>query len=183
MLPCDRQSPPSDYCGDHTKAFLNFTAAVNIHNLWVFAAPPLHCISKPASPGERLLFSPSVVSDSLQPHELQHTRIPCPLLFPGVCSSSCPLNQWCYLTILSSTATFPFCLQSFPASRSFPMSWLFASGGQSTGASTSASVHWSEYSGLISFRIDWFDFLAVQGTLKHHSLKALILLAQPHIHT
>ena len=114
---------------------------------------------------------------TLQCHELQHTRIPCPSLFPGVCSSSCPLNQWCYLTISSSTATFSFCLQSsmIPASGSFPMSRLFPSGGQSIGASTSASVHWSEYSRLISFRIDWFDFLAVQGTLKHHSLIALIL--------
>ena len=178
VLPHDCQRPPSDHCGNRTKASVNFMAAITIHNLRVFAqaAPPLHCIS-PASPGERLLFSPSVVSDSLQRHELQHTRIPCPSLFPGVCSSSCSLNQWCYLTISSSTATFSFCLQSsmIPASGSFPMSRIFASGGQSIGASASVSVHRSKYSGLISFRIDWFDFLAVQGTLKHHSLIALIL--------
>ena len=64
---------------------------------------------------------------------------PCPSLSPGVCLSSCPLNQWCYLTISSSAILFSFCLQSFPASGSFPMSWLFASGGQSIGASASAS--------------------------------------------
>ena len=75
-------------------------------------------------------FSHSVVSESLQPHGLQHTRLPCPSLSPGVCSNSCPLSQWWYLTISSSAALY-FCLQSFPASGSFPMSWLFASGGQS----------------------------------------------------
>ena len=78
--------------------------------------------------------------DSLQPHGLQHARLPCPSLSPGVCSNSCPLSQWCYLSISSSAAPFSFCLQSFPASGSFPMSWLFASGGQSIGASALASV-------------------------------------------
>ena len=69
-----------------------------------------------------------------------HTRLPCPALSPGVCSDSCPLSGWCYLTISSSAAHFSFCLQSFPASGSFPMSQLFASGGQSIGASASASL-------------------------------------------
>ena len=72
----------------------------------------------------------------LRHHGLQHTRLLCPPLCPRVCSNSCPLSQWCYLTILSS-ATFFFFLQSFPESRSFPMYWLFASGGQSIGASAS----------------------------------------------
>ena len=73
-------------------------------------------------------------------HELlQHAKLPCPLLSPRVCSSSCTLSQWCYLTISFSPALFSFCLQSFPALRSFPMSWLFASGGQSIGASALAS--------------------------------------------
>ena len=67
-------------------------------------------------------------------------RLPCPSLSPRVCSNSCPLGSWCYLTISSSATPFSSCLQSFPASGSFPMSQLFASGGQSTGASASASV-------------------------------------------
>ena len=203
----------------------------------------------------------------LQPHGLQHARLPSSSLFPRVCSNSCPLSQWCYLIISSSVTPFSFCLQSFPASGSFPMSQLFTSGSQCIGASISASVlpknvfvqslshvwlfltpwtaagqaslsftmfksllklmsiesvmpsnHlilcypllllpsnfpsirvfssesalsirwpkcWSftlslrlsnEYSGLISFRMDWFDLLAAQGTLKsllqHHNLKA-----------
>ena len=76
---------------------------------------------------------------TLQPHGLQHTKLPCPSLSPRV-SNSCPLSRWCHPTISSSTTFFSFCLQSFPASGSFPMSQLFASGGQSTGASASASV-------------------------------------------
>ena len=86
-----------------------------------------------------LLFSRSVVSNSLQPRELQHTRIPCPSPSPGVCSNSRPLNQWCHPTISSSVIPFS-CFQSFPASGSFPTSQLFTSDGQSIGASASASV-------------------------------------------
>ena len=79
------------------------------------------------------------MTDSLGPHGLQHSRLPCPSLSPGVHSNSCPLSQWCHPTISSSVAPFSFS-QSFPASGSFPMSQLFTSGGQSIGASTSASV-------------------------------------------
>ena len=86
-----------------------------------------------------LLFSRKVVSDSLQPHGLQHARIPCPLS-PGVCSNSYPLSWWCYLMISSFTTHSSFCLQSFPESRSFPVSQFFASGVQSIGASASVSV-------------------------------------------
>ena len=71
---------------------------------------------------------------------MDHARLLCPLLFPGVCSNSCPLSQWYYQTISSSVTRFSFCLQSFPASGSFPMSQLFLSGGQSSGALASASV-------------------------------------------
>ena len=85
-------------------------------------------------------FSHSVVSDSLWPHELQHTRPPCPSPTPGVHSDSCPSSLWCHLAISSSVVPFSSCLQSFPASRSFPMSQLFASGGQSIGVSASTSV-------------------------------------------
>ena len=121
-------------------------------------------------------------------HGLQHTRLLCPSLSPGVCTNSCPLSQWCHPTISSSVTPVSSCPQSFPASRSFPMSqffaldgqkYWFASSGQSIEASASASSPSSEYSGQISFRIDWFDLLAVQGTPKslllHHSLKASIL--------
>ena len=80
------------------------------------------------------------MSDSLRPHGLQPARLLSPPLSPTVFSNLCPLSQWCYLTILSSPAPFSFCLQSFPESESFPMSQLFTSGDQSTGASASASV-------------------------------------------
>ena len=81
-----------------------------------------------------LLFSCSVVSDSLQLHGLQHARLPCPSLSPRLCSNSCSLSWWCCLTISSSVTLFSSCLQSFPPSGSFLMSWLIASGGQSIGA-------------------------------------------------
>ena len=84
-------------------------------------------------------FSHSVVSDSLRPHGLQHTRSPCPSPTPGVHSDSCPLSRWCHPTISSLVVPF-LCLQSFPASGSFPMSQFFTSGGQSIGFSASASV-------------------------------------------
>ena len=86
------------------------------------------------------LFSRKAVSNYLQSYRLQHARLLCPPLSPGVCSNSCPLNWWCYLTVSSSVTLFCFCLQSFPASKSFPMSWLFTSGGQNIGASALASV-------------------------------------------
>ena len=124
-------------------------------------------------------FSRSVVSDSLQPHGLQHTRPPCPSPTPGACSNSCPLSQWCHPTISSSVIPFSSHFQSLPASESFPMSQFFTSGSQSIRVSASVISPCNEYSGLISFRIDWLDLLAVQGTpkslLQHHSSKASIL--------
>ena len=87
-----------------------------------------------------LLFSCSIMSDSLQPHGLQHSRFPCPSPSHGVCSNTCPLSPWCHPTISSSVIPFFSCLLSFPASVSFTMSQLFASGGQSIGVSASASV-------------------------------------------
>jgi len=107
----------------------------------------------------------SVVSHTLQSHELQQARLPCPSLFSGVCSNSCPLSQWCYPTISSSVIPFSSCPQSFPEwvfpcefvlCIRWPEYWSF-----SFSISTS-----NEYSGLISFGIDWFDLFAVQGTLK-----------------
>ena len=119
-----------------------------------------------------------VMSDSLQSHGLQHTRPPCPSPTPGPYSNSCPSSQWCHPTISSSVISFSSCLQSFPASRSFQMSQFFASGGQSISFSFSINQFFP-YLGLISFRMDWLDLLAVQGTLKsllqHHGSKASIL--------
>ena len=124
-------------------------------------------------------FSHSVLSDSLRPHELQHARPPCPSPTTGVYSNSCPLSQWCHPTILSSVVPFSSHLQSFPASRSFQMSQLFASGGQSIGVFSFNISPSNEHSELMSFRMDWLDLLAVQGTLKSllqlHSSKASIL--------
>ena len=85
-------------------------------------------------------FSCSVVSDSLRPHELQHARPPCPSPTPGVHSNWQPSSRWCYPAISSSVVPFSSCPQSLPASESFPMSQLFAWGGQITGVSASASV-------------------------------------------
>ena len=87
-----------------------------------------------------LLFSHSVMSNSLQPHGLQHTRLPCPSPSPGACSNSCPLNRWCQPTISSSVVPFSSCLQSFPASGSCLMCLVFTSGGQSMGVLASSSI-------------------------------------------
>ena len=120
----------------------------------------------------------SVVSDSSIPHELQHDRPPCPSSTPGVHPNPCPLSQWCHPIILSSVIPFSSHLQSFPAPRSFLESQFFASGGQSIGVSALAFSPSNKYSRLISFRMDWLDVLAVQGTLKsllqHRSSKVSI---------
>ena len=124
-------------------------------------------------------FSCSVVSDSLQPHGLQHTRLPCPSPTPRAYSNSCTLSWWCHPSNLSSVIPFSSRFQSFPSIRVFsnesvlrirwPKYWSFS-------FSISPS---NEYSGLNSFRMDWLDLLADQGTLKsllqHHSSKASIL--------
>ena len=115
------------------------------------------------------------MSDSLRPHETQHARPPCLSPAAGVYPNLCPLSQWCH-PMISYSVLFFSCLQSFPTSGSFEMSQLFPSGGQNIGVSVSTS---SKHPGLISFRMDWLDLLAVQGTLKsllqHHNSKASIL--------
>ena len=125
-------------------------------------------------------FSQSIVFDSLQPHGLQHTRLPCPSPTPRACSNSCPSSWWCHPTISSSVVPFS-CLQSFPASGLFQ--WV---------SSSLTHIRWpkywsfsfnispsNDYSGMISFRMDWLDLLTVQGTLKnlrqHHSSKTSVL--------
>ena len=137
---------------------------------------PLGCLGVGFS---SVQFSHSVVSDSLWSHGLKHARLPCPSPTPGACSNLCPSSWWCHPTISSSITPFSSCLQSYPASGSFfnesvlciwwPKYWSFS-------FNISPS---NEYSGLISFRIDWLDLLAVQGTLRsllqYHSSKAPVL--------
>ena len=123
-------------------------------------------------------YSCSVVSNSLRPHELQHARPPCPSPTPGVHSDSCPSSRWCHPAISSSVVPFSSCPQSLPASESFPISQLFAWGGQNTGVFIFSISPSNEHPGLISFRMDCLDLLAVQGTLKsllqHHSSKVAV---------
>ena len=124
------------------------------------------------------LLSRSVVSDSLQPHGLQHIRLPCPSLSPGVCLNSCPLRWWCHPTISTSVATFSSCLQSFTASGSFPVSWLFTSSGQSIGATASVLVLLMSIQGWFPYGLTGLISLQSKGLsslLRHHSLKASIL--------
>ena len=136
------------------------------------------------------------MSDSLRPHELQHARPPCPSPTPRVHPNPHPLSWGCHPIISSTVVPFSSCPQSFPASGSFQVSQLFASGGQSIGVSFSFSISPSnEHPGLISFRMDWLDLLAVQGTLKnllqHRSSKAsircsaffIVQLSHPHMTT
>ena len=124
-------------------------------------------------------FNHSVVSDFLRPHGLQHASLPWPSPIPRVYSNSCPSSLWCHPTTSSSVVPFSSYPQSFPALGSFQMSLLFIRWPKSWSFSFDISPS-SEYSGLISFRMDWLDLLAVQGTLKsllqHHSSKASILL-------
>ena len=108
-------------------------------------------------------FSRSVRSDSLWPHELQHSRPPCSSSTPGVHSNSCPLSWWCHPAISSSVVPFSSCPQSLPASESFPMSQLRMRWPKYWSFSFSI-IPSREHPGLISFRMDWLDLLAVQGT-------------------
>ena len=138
-------------------------------------------------------FSCSVVSDSLWPHELQHTRPPCPSPAPGVYSDSCPLSQWCHPIITSSLIPFFSCLQSFPASESLQMSQLFASGGRRTGLSASISVlpmniqDWFplEWTGWISLQSKGLSRAFSNTTVQKHQFFSADFLysINSHIHT
>ena len=126
----------------------------------------------------RVQFNHSVVFDSLQPHESQHSRPPCPSPTPGAHSNSCPLSRWCHPAVSSSVILFSSCPQSLPASESsyestlcmkWPKYWSFSF----------SIIPSKEHPGPISFRMGWLDLLAVQGTLKsllqHHSSKESVL--------
>ena len=122
---------------------------------------------------ERLFLS--VVAQSLShvwlfsTHGLQHAGLPCSSLFPGICSNSCPLSQWCYPTISSSIDPFSFCLQSFPASESFSVNRLFTSGGQIVGALASASVLPMTIQGWFPLGLTGWISLQSKGLLQHNT--------------
>ena len=158
-------------------------------------------ISKTYGPWEKLLvhsqgsvqFSCSVVSDSLWPHESQHSRPPCPSPTPRVHSNSCPLSQWCHPAISSSVVSFSSCPQSLPASGSFPMSQLFAWGGHSIGVSALASglpmstQSWSPlgWAGWISLQSKGLSRVFSNTTVQKHQFFRAQLSSQSnsHIHT
>ena len=154
---------------------------MNTNQWWLFC--PLSSVQ----------FSRSVVSDSLWPHESQHARPPCPSPTPRVLSNSCPLSRWCHPAISSSLFPFSSCPQSFPASESFPMSQLFAWGGQSTGASALASFlpkksqGWSpsEWTGWISLQSKGLSRVFSNTTVQKHHFFSTQLSSQSnsHIHT
>ena len=132
-------------------------------------------------------FGHSVMPDSLRPHELQHARPPCPSPTPGVHPNPCPLNRWCHQTISYSVDPFSSCPQSFPASGSFQMSQLFASGGQSTGVSDSTSVlpmntqDWPPLgrTGWISLQSKGLSRVFSNTTVQKHQLYRLRFLYSP----
>ena len=147
-----------------------------IHNLWSLLILLLQTFFN------LLLLSRSVMSDSLQPHELQHARLPCPSLSPGVCTNSCPLNWWCHPTISSSVTPLSSYFQSFPALGSFLMSRVFASGGPSIGTSESVLPmniqDWFplRLTGLISLQSKGLLRVFSSTTIQSHQSLALSLL-------
>ena len=155
---------------------------LNIQKTKIMASGPISSVQ----------FIRSVVSDSLQPHELQHARLPCPSPTPGVHSDSCPSSQWCHPAISSSVVPFSSYPQSLPASESFPMSQLFAWGGQSTGVSASASFlpmntqGWSplEWTGWISLQSRGLSRVFFNTVQKHQFFGAQpSSQSNSHIHT
>ena len=156
---------------------------LNIQEMKIMASSPISSVQ----------FSRSVMPDSLQPHEPQHTRPPCPSLTPGVHPNPCQLSQWCHPTISSSVIPFSSCPHSFPASESFPMSQLFAWGVQSTGVSALASFlpkntqGWSplEWTGWISLQPKGLSRVFSNTTLQKHQFFSTQLSSQSnsHIHT
>ena len=144
-------------------------------------------------PFSSVQFSCSVMSDSFRPHGLQHARLSCPSPTPGACSNSCSLSRWCHPTISFSVTCFSSCLQSFPASGSFPVSQFFASGGQSIRVSASASVlpmntqdlSPSGWTGWISLQSKGLSRVFSNTTIQKHQFFGTHLSSQSnsHIHT
>ena len=154
-----------------------FILNIRLHALYVHTY--LHIPYKLVIFDISIQFSCLVMSDSLRPHELYHTRPPCPSPTPRIYPNPCPLSRWCRPTISSSVIPFSSCPQSFPASGSFAVSQLFTSGSQNIGVFSLNISPFNEHSGLISFRMNWLDLLEVQETLKsllwQHSSKVSFL--------
>ena len=177
--------------------FLKCNKAI-FHNLWgvymCACSPRIHMYTLVLSCHQfsSVQFSRSVVSDSLWPHESQHARPPCPSPTPGVHPNSCPSSQWCHPATSSSVVPFSSCLQSLPASGSFPMSQLFILGGQSTGVSASASIlpmntqDWSPlgWTGWISLQSKGLQRVFSSITVQKHQFFSAQLSLQynSHIH-
>ena len=167
---------------------LKHSGFFNLKSSWLTGSRT--CIQ--TQPTMLLLFSLSVVSSSLWPHGLQHARLPCPSLSPRVCSNSCPLNRLCHPTIWSTVIPFSW-PQSFPESESFPMDRLFASGGQSIGASAPASVlpmniqGWFPLgsTGLIPLQYKGLSRVFFNATVQKHQFFSTqsFLLSSSHTHT
>ena len=171
-----------------TEALTNLSSSICLYSLtlhtdWLYILTLCHSVQ----------ISHSVVSDSLQPHESQHARPPCPSPTPGAYSNSCPSSRWCHPAISSSVIPFSACPQSLPASGSFPVSQLFAWGGQSTRVSASVSVltmntqDWSPlgWTGSISLQSKGLSRVFFNTTVqKHQFFRAqLSSLSNSHIHT
>ena len=176
-----------DLAAENTKKTLSNLGARTVFVLFTFSPQSLaQCL-------DRVQFSRSVVSDSLRPHESQHARPPCPSPAPRVYSNSCPLSQWCHPAISSSVVPFSSCPQSLLASGSFPMSQLFAWGGQSSRVSASASVlpvntqHWSPlgWTGWISLQSKGLSRVFSSTTVQKHQFFGAQLSSpsSSHIHT
>ena len=171
----------------------SFWSSASSLSFSTFSFPPLKRSHRNAFIISSVQFSRSVVSDSLRPRESQHSRPPCPSPTPGVYSDSCSLSLWCHPAISSSVVPFPSHLQSFPASGSFPMSQLFAWGGQSVGVSASASVlpmntqDWSplRWTGWISLQPQGLSRVFSNTTVQKHQFFGAQLSSQSnsHIHT
>ena len=152
---------------------------------------PANCHSYLFLQFSSVLLSHSVVSDSLQPHGLQHARPPCPSPIPRVHSNSCPSRRWCYPIISSSVIPFSSCLQSFPASGSFLMSQFFTSGGQGIGVSASALLMNIQdrfplgLTGLISWQSKGLSRVFSNTTVQKHQFFStqISLWSNSHIHT
>ena len=171
------------------KIFWYFWSTVLIIEILVdILVASIHGVHFPLS----VQFSRSVVSDSLRPHELQHTRPPCPSPTPGAYSNSCPSSRWCHQAVSSSAVPFS-CPQSLPASGSFPMSQLFAWGGQSNGVSASTSVlpmntqDWFPlgWTGWISLQSKGLSRVFTNTIVEEHQFfcAQLSLQSNSHIHT
>ena len=175
----------------HTQSYFlpNITSIIFVNKMWLFCWFNISMYSMTSS----VQFSRSVMSDSLWPHELQHTRPPCPSPTHGVHPNSCPLSRWCHPAVSYSVIPFSSCPQSLPASEFFSNESTLLIQWTKYWSFSFSIIPSKEHPGLISFRMDWWDLLAVQGTLKsllqHHSSKASILWCSlssqcnSHIHT